>query len=387
MTELSLKLVASLVFTTFLLSACGGGSGGGNSSTAASGNAGTTTGITTMTSSANGLKGIAANGAPLANVTVTALTAPVNGTTVGTPTSCSSATTDSAGNFNIDLSGCVAISNGLVVLSSTDPNTGVVLFTAYAPASGLNYVNLTPLTTLMLASAGANTPQAAVSMLDNSFASNAALYGIAGAQNTAFATLAGEEPIAKMTLCVAASSIMSWNAWMNTDFFSTQFSADHTGIDAILDSVTLNQSAAGYTLSDNAGNVLLTPDGNSLSSPRLAQSNFSGAASTVLYQATSNPAVVLVPPPRNYSGITTSGASAGSCSLTVSMSNTSAPGTVSGACNNPLIGNVTINGSVSPSGQANLTNNAGVTFTGGITGEGGAGTWTNGKVSGTWSIY
>lgn len=378
------------VLGSLVLSACGGGGGGGSGS---GGTGQITNTVPVVTPSTTLLKGVAASGGPVANAPISVTMTPSLGASLGAPTACPSAgtpLTDAQGNFSVDISACMG-SGGFIVLSTTDAN-GHLLMTAYGPpminaTTGAAYVNLTPLTTLVLAAAGGTTVSSALASLNNGvygFQSSAVSPSLA--QLEVWMQLVGLQATPKMALAEAATSVMSWNTWNGDDLFTTAFNADHSGIDAVLDSVMLSGTPP-QQLTDLGGNLLEQPVGTSLATGNYALVTWPTAVSQALSQAYLYPTSILIPTPRTYTGTMASTTGSGTCSLTVSLSLTATPGTVSGTCTSPATGTVSLNGTVASNGQSGFANGAGVSFTGGITAMGGSGNWSKGTLTGTWAIH
>ncbi len=201
--------------------------------------------------------------------------------------------------------------------------------------------------------------------------------------------LVGFQVQPKMALAQAATSVMTWNTWNGGDLFTTPFKADHSGEDAVLDSIMLTGGTAGLPLqmTDLAGVLLVEATGTSVAAGGYAPLTLPVAVSNALSQAMLYPTAQQIPAARTYAGTMSGASGSGVCSLTVSLSATSTPGTMAGTCASPATGAVALNGTVTSSGQAGFTNGAGLAFTGGVTAMGGAGTWVSGALSGTWTIH
>ena len=374
------------------LSACGGGGGG-------SGNGSGSAGTTSTTPSANMLAGVAASGAPLVNATVTAWNQ-VNANGGWVP--CATATTNATGNFSINLNSCPSAGPGFIALSAPDGhgNTLMSVYATIMSAGASPYVNLTPLTTVEVSALGgtgaATTPQQVLFGLDSlyqyfigqGFAPNAAL-------GSTWAVLTGFEVTPKMALAQAATSVMSWSAWNGSDFFTTPLTANHTGFDAVIDSISLSTNATSFVpqLNDLAGNTLALPVGYSPTSTPTTN-GFSSitlpvSVQNALSQAMLNPNAVFTPVSRSYTGtMTVNGQNAvGTCNFLPVFAASPATGSISGTCTSTTTGTVAVSGNVQPDGLTTLANTAGCQFTGGITASGGAGTWTKGTLSGTWAVH
>ncbi|QKE37357.1 hypothetical protein [Ferrovum myxofaciens] len=373
------------------VASCGGGGGGGG------GSSGSTSSTTTPVA-ANLLTGVAASGAPLANATVTAWNQ-LHADGGWLP--CTTATTDANGNFQINLAACPSLGSGFIALSAPDGH-GNTLMSAYSPVMSANspvYVNLNPMTTVSVSAIGSNgaavTPQMVLYSLSalyqyfigQGFTTNSALA-------STWSVLSGLEVTPKMALAQAATSVMNWNTWNGSNFFTTQFAANHTGFDAVIDSVTLftNQTTFVPQLNDLAGNTLALPTGYSPTAPTgggYSAITLPVSVQNALSQAMINPNTVFTPAAHTYTGtmLANGQTTAGTCNLTGTFAASPATGSISGTCTSVATGAVAISGSIQPNGLASLNNTAGYQFTGGLTASGGAGTWTKGNLSGTWAVH
>lgn len=387
---MSYKMFAVSVLS-LALSACGGGGGGGGGSSSG--------GSSTTPASTNMLAGVAANGAPLVNATVTAWNQ-LNANGGWVP--CTTTTTKADGTFSINLNACPSAGPGFIALSAPDGH-GNTLMSVYSPimsAGASPYVNLTPLTTVSVSAIGgtgpATTPQLVLFGLDSlyqyfigqGFAQNAAL-------GSTWAVLTGFEATPKMALVQAATSVMTWSAWNGSDFFTTPITANHTEFDAVIDSVVLftNTTTSVPQLNDLAGNTLALPVGYS---PTATPTTNGYSAITLpvsvqnaLSQAVLNPNAIFTPTSRSYTGTMTINGqnTAGTCNFLPVFAASPATGSISGTCTSTATGTVAVSGSVQPIGLTTLTSTAGYQFAGGMTASGGAGTWTNGNMSGNWAVH
>lgn len=194
------------------------GCGGGDDSPAPSASAANVT-----------LSGVAATGAPIANAQVKAVNA--KGQSVTT-------TSAADGSFSISIA-----ESAPYALSVTD-SSGKVWY-SYAPAGGS--VNITPLSTLALAKAFGNKP---LSQLVEGWAATrldaAAVLDAAKTLNANFRTLLQAQGV----------DYSSFNV------FSSAFSANHSGFDAVLDAMRLQFSCTGSVCTEQVtsplGNTLIT---------------------------------------------------------------------------------------------------------------------------------
>jgi len=207
------------------LTACGGGSDGGTT-------AGTSTGGTTAAAKAQ-LTGVAATGAAIAGSTVTATNAKgVQGTAI----------TAADGSFTVSIDDAAPY-----VLSIADAS-GKVWY-SYAAQAGR--ANITPLTTLALLEANANKPLADLAK------------AWSGAALTDSQVLAAAAKVnANFRALMTAQGVDP----TSTNVFTSHFSANHTGLDAVLDAMRLNlscsASACTQTITSPAGSALVSWNGN-----------------------------------------------------------------------------------------------------------------------------
>jgi hypothetical protein len=210
----------ALALTSAILAACAGG----GSSSGGTGNAPSPTAAAAPTPGTSLLTGTAATGAPLAvaSVTVKDATGLVR-----------SATTDASGAFSIDLTGLTA-----PLLIKVVGNVGgvpVKLFSVAPtlPAAGTNLVaNATPLTHLMFAAMAGKKPESFFDNPDKAKIDRATLDGIKLQIQTAIRPL----------LDAAGVDATKF------DMVSTQFNADKTGIDKLLEMIdvqVVTDSATG----------------------------------------------------------------------------------------------------------------------------------------------
>lgn len=211
------------------LTACGGGSDGGTT-------AGTSTGGTSGGTAAAAkvqLTGVAATGAAIAGSTVTATNAKgVQGTGI----------TAADGSFTVSIEDAAPY-----VLSIADAS-GKVWY-SYAAQAGR--ANITPLTTLALLEANANKPLADL----------AKAWGSAPLTDSQVLAAAAKVNANLKPLMTAQGLDPN-----STNVFTSAFSANHTGLDAVLDAMRLNlscsASACTQTITNPAGSVLVSWNGN-----------------------------------------------------------------------------------------------------------------------------
>lgn len=215
------------------LTACGGGSDGGTTAgTATGGTSGSTTGGTAAAAKVQ-LTGVAATGAAIAGSTVTATNAKgVQGTGI----------TAADGSFTVSIEDAAPY-----VLSIADAS-GKVWY-SYAAQAGR--ANITPLTTLALLEANASKPLADLAKAWGS------------------ATLTDSQVLAAAAKVNANLKPLMTAQGLDpntTNVFTSAFSANHTGLDAVLDAMRLNlscsASACTQTITNPAGSVLVSWNGN-----------------------------------------------------------------------------------------------------------------------------
>lgn len=212
------------------LAACGGGSDGGTASTA------TTPGSTSgggATAAKVQLTGTAATGAAIAGRTVTATNAKGAQAT---------AVTAADGSFTVSIDDAAPF-----LLTITDAAGQ----TWYSYAAQAGRANITPLTTLALLQANGQKPLADLAK------------GWAGAALTDSQVLAAAAKVnAHLKPLMSAQGLDP----ATTNVFTAAFSANHTGLDAVLDAMRLNlscsASACSQTITNPAGSVLVTWNGD-----------------------------------------------------------------------------------------------------------------------------
>lgn len=216
----SLTAAAAAAATALLLTACGGG---GDSNSTATPSTGTAAAATAQ------LSGVAATGAPITGATVRA----VNAAGVS-----ATAVTGSDGRYTL------SISEGAPYALTVTDSSGAVWY-SYAPAAGTAHI--TPLTTLALLDANGNRPLADL------------VAGWASTRLADSAVLQGAQRVnANLRSQYAAAGVDA----TALNVFNTSFSADHTGLDAVLDamrvSVSCSSTACSQTITNPAGQTLLT---------------------------------------------------------------------------------------------------------------------------------
>lgn len=210
-------LATAVAVSALLLTACGGG--GDATSTGASGG-------TTATATAQ-LSGVAATGAAIAGATVRA----VNAAGVA-----ATATTGSDGRYTL------SISEGAPYVLTVTDGAGAVWY-SYAPAAGTAHI--TPLTTLALLDANGNRPLADL------------VAGWASTRLTDAAVLQGAQRVnanLRSQYAAAGADASALNV------FTSSFSANHTGLDAVLDGMRVAISCSATSCSESIN----TPAGQTL---------------------------------------------------------------------------------------------------------------------------
>ena len=212
-----------------LQAACGGG-----------GESGGTLGAPSASATTVRLSGVAATGAAIANATVTAVNARGERST---------ALTTVAGAYQLD------INEAAPYLLSVADSTGKTWY-SYAQAAGA--ANITPLTTLALLQANASKP----------------LADLAAAWSTRQLSATQVIDAAKVVNANLAAVMQGKGvAATTTNIFTQTFSANGTGLDAVLDALRLSINCTSTGCTQN----LTTPSGSSLVSwnSNIATSGFS----------------------------------------------------------------------------------------------------------------
>ncbi|MFZ3220950.1 MAG: hypothetical protein WA174_13005, partial [Rhodoferax sp.] len=218
-----IKLVMALTSATVLaLAGCGGGGGGSSSS---------------GSSPTINLNGVAATGAPMANVSIKLTDA------LG---ASKTATTDAAGNYTMDVSGMTA---PFVVVASGMAGDGtetLVSVVASQPTAGQTVVaNVTPLTNALAATLDSTGDPLHLAANVATEATNIT----PGALATATTNL--QTALAPLLTQVGAST--------TTNFISGVLTANGTGLDKLLDSVQIAVAPGGTA---NGGITVAIKDGN-----------------------------------------------------------------------------------------------------------------------------
>jgi hypothetical protein len=316
-----------------------------------------------------------------------------------TPVTCATATTAAsgplAGAYNIALSSCPA-NGGFVVLEvdATTPTEGAItLQGVWSPSQG-GVANITTLTTAALdaccnADPSLTEMDLAGDFVDQITANGTPMPVTAAQANAATASvmsgIEGNASTLKADLDASALSTMSYSAWQGLDLFTGNFAANHSGEDAVMDSVRYaTDGATPYatiTMLDANGQSLATiyAANRTASSAQISPQDAAAQAAQSDAQATGGTAAITSIVDGNYVlTYSSSGGLQGSCNLTVAYPQ------VSATCSDPN------NGSYAASG----TDNGGIlafgttpiAFVGGLTATGGSGTWGGSGVSGNWSI-
>jgi hypothetical protein len=205
------KALTTLLAASFLMTACGGGGGG----------SGGNGGGTPTTSS---ISGTAATGAPMAGASITVKD--VNGL-------ARTATAAADGTYTVNVTDLATP----LLIKATLNSQSHYAFALVSDLSGT--INITPLTTLMTGNALGTNPETI-------FAS----YGGTQASNIA----------ANSAAVVAAVQLITAALGIDEDPLRTAFAADHSGLDAVLDVLTVTINGNTATLSDALGNPLFTDD-------------------------------------------------------------------------------------------------------------------------------
>ena len=214
------------------LAGCGGGGGGGGTAAEAAGM----------------LTGVAANGAPVVGTVLLKDSSP-------RPVELST-TTASDGSFAFNTTGLTP-----PFMLKTTAAAGNLY--SLAEANGIN--NLTPLTTMAVALAAGGAD------LD-------ALY--ANHLQTAINAAALKMPDAVTTVQTALAPLLS-QFGVTTNLLTGQFSANHTGVDALLDAITISISGATVTITNKQNNaVIFTAPFSNFAAGSIAGGNMPGASPT-----------------------------------------------------------------------------------------------------------
>lgn len=201
------KSVLAVLTCSVLMAACGGGGGSSPAPTS------TTT-----------ISGTAATGAAMAGAAITVKD--VNGLT-------RTATSASNGSYSVNVAGLTA---PLLIKATLG---GASNYSIALPSDINGRINITPLTSLIAANAiGANP--------DGIFAAYGATQAASITTNSTAAT--------------AAAQLLAAALGVNVDPLRANFSADHSGLDAVLDVINVEFNGNTATISDALGNTILTDD-------------------------------------------------------------------------------------------------------------------------------
>ena len=199
-----------------VLTACGGGGGGGTASSPIS----------------NSLGGVVATGAPMSSAAVTLTCA--NGATKVT-------SSDSSGSYSFtDMSGCTA-PYVVTAVGQVNGTTESLVSVFPTEVSGAQNVNVTPLTHAIAATLA--TDGNPLSLASNIATSASGITATAvNARTTAIAT-------ALSGMLASAGVTGSFNPITGT------FAADSTGIDKVLDNLSVDVKSSGVSITNTAGSV------------------------------------------------------------------------------------------------------------------------------------
>lgn len=211
------KLVALPILISTLIVGCGGGGG--------SGSGGGTPTATTLT-------GVAASGAALAGARVSAKD--VNGIE-------RIADTSDDGSYELNLSG----TTGPYVLRAISMDGSEYFSAALASDLG-GIVNITPLTSIIVADATNMDPKV--------------LYGSYGSPSAAALTANLAASITNLVSALAPVASAVGATLTETGVLRGAFSADHTGIDRMLDALQINFNGSVLSITDKQGNVIASSD-------------------------------------------------------------------------------------------------------------------------------
>ena len=316
-----------------------------------------------------------------------------------TPVTCATATTAASGPlegaYNIALSSCPA-NGGFVTLevdATTQTEGNIKLQGIWAPSQG-GVADITTLTTAAL-DACCNADPSLTEMdlagdFVNQITSNGTPMPVTAAQANAAtaAVMSGIEVNAsaiKADLDAAGLSTMSYSAWQGLDLFTGNFAANHSGEDAVMDSLRYTTDGATpyatVNLLDANGQSLATiyAANRTAASAQISPQNAAAAAAQSDAQSTGGTAAVTSIVDGSYV-LTYSSSSGlqGSCALSVAYPQ------VSATCADPTDGSYSATGTDN-GGILSLGASA-ANFAGGLTATGGAGTWSGSAGSGNWSI-
>jgi hypothetical protein len=315
-----------------------------------------------------------------------------------TPVTCATATTAASGPlegaYNIALSSCPA-NGGFVTLEvdATTPTEGAVkLQGVWAPSQG-GVANITTLTTAALDACCNADPSLTEMDLAGDFVNQITTNGtpmpVTAAQaNAATASvmsgIEGNASTLKADLDASALSTMSYSAWQALDLFTGNFAANHSGEDAVMDSVRYTTDGATpyatINMLDANGQSLATiySANRTAASAQISPQGAAAAAAQSDAQATGGTAAVTSIVDGGYALSYSGGGVQGTCNLTVAYPQVSA--SCSDNANGSYAASGTDNGGILAFGTTPIA------FIGGLTATGGSGTWSGGAASGQWSI-
>ena len=241
-----------ITLVSICLAACLGGGGSTSSTSSTSSPTTTTTTTTTTVTPSTSISGIAASGAPIPSGVGFALDA-ATGTQIPF-------TTDATGSYSVNLTnpatGALYAGPFLLKVSGvTGSGKQVNLFSIAPSGSAGGTVNVTPLSKLIVAYASGQTPGGLLTACTTTPSSCVALLNSVLA-NVATATTNIVNSLPASVLTSFGVTAASFNP------ISTTFSANHTGVDALLDAITVTfpttTGSASITLSGATPITLLT---------------------------------------------------------------------------------------------------------------------------------
>ena len=225
----TIKLFLAILFS-IAVAACGGGGGGGGSSSSG-------------TTSSSKLSGVVASGAPVTNGAGYALNAATGLTTAFT--------TDASGNYSVNLTG-QAGPFLLHVVGVTSGGSPANLYSLASASSFGGTINVTPLSDVVLGyAAGVTTQSLEAACTGDVSACPAMLNGI-----LANLTLANTSVISAIPSSVLAQFGLNASTF---NAITTQFATTHTGIDGLLDAITVVPAVATGASSYQINLVGATP--------------------------------------------------------------------------------------------------------------------------------
>lgn len=217
------RSVYAVVVSAALMTACGGGGGGGS----ASSGGGSPAPATTYT-----IGGVVATGAsvPFAQVSLKDVTG---------------ATTTATANANGQFTLTLADMTGPYLIRAVSPNGTATLYAIAQDEDLDGSLSVTPLSTLVLANVFGKDPAAAFADF-----------------STTTAVAVSTKGSAAFNLYTSLSPLFSALAISITDadMLLANFVADHTGLDRVLDAITISFSGNTATIADKMGNTLFADD-------------------------------------------------------------------------------------------------------------------------------